>query len=64
MVNTYLVSSLGQIILDSATESKKKQAKSVLIENSDEVTAVESSEEDCEQCAVEKLHKTCTICGE
>ena len=61
MMNTNLVTNLGQTILDSSQLSKTVKKK---LTDPDEELIVEAFESDCEQCEIEKLKKPCSICEE
>lgn len=59
MINTNLVTNLGQTILDSSQLSKTEKKK---LEDPEEDLIIETFESDCEQCEIEKLKKPCSIC--
>lgn len=63
MMNTTLVSSFGQTVLDSSKLVKKPKVK-IETRDPEENQIIESYEGECEQCEEDKPHKVCPICGE
>lgn len=62
-MNTTLVFSYGQMILDSG-KSLKKEDLQLEPQDPDEQQIVEGYEGECEKCQQTKPQKACTICGE
>ena len=64
-MNTTLMYSFGQTILDSSDISLKKKTKVKLqTKDPEEHQIIEDYEGECEKCQNTKPQKTCSICGE
>lgn len=66
-MDTTLVYSFGQAVLDSLGQfSKKSKVKKVKLEAKDpeEHQIIEDYEGECEKCENTKPQKSCSICGE
>jgi hypothetical protein len=62
MINTTLVFSYGQMVLDSG--KPKKATLKMEPQDPEEHQIIEGYEGECEKCAQTKPQKACTICGE
>lgn len=63
-MDTTLVYSFGQAVLDSSKDGLKKSKKALLPRDPEEIQIIEDYEGECEQCQSTKPQKACSICGE
>ena len=64
-MNTTLVYSFGQTVLDSSSKPSKGKSKVKLeAKDPDEHQIIEDYEGECEKCESQKPQKACSICSE
>lgn len=64
MINTNLVYSFGQTVLEFAKKPSPKASIKVAIKDPDENQIIEGYEGECDECLNTKPQKACPICGE